>query len=366
MGDRRGDAVTLDDDPWAGMPEFTGETSADPITTAVERLEAALLDTNGLDTIPDPVPLVEPTFLFVDTLAWMVGKAGHGKSFLAIDIAASVGTGTSWHGRAVRHGPVLYLIAEGVRGIKQRVRAWERLHGVKATGVDFLPMPVQASNASAWAALVELARRRGYVLIVLDTQARITVGLEENSNREMGTFVQRAEELRASAAACVLIIHHIGRNGETGRGATTLDGALSTIIKVTKDGARLTLENQKNKDAEEWPSMHLTLTPSGKSAVVTTEPVIPASLVRGPTTQARETAARWAEMHGNDWVSNSALMKSLAMTEATYYRHTRELRNQGWAEVEDVGRTKRLRLVGDPTLTDQTQSLSPLSPPKGW
>ncbi|WP_349878774.1 AAA family ATPase [Micromonospora sp. HUAS YX12] len=181
----------------------------------LDRLRAALLDSAGLDTIPDPEPLIGEDVLFRDSLVWVVGKPGHGKSFVVLDMAAAVGTGEPWQTYPVQQGPVVFLVAEGARGTKKRVRAWETAMGRRMENVYFLPLPVQSTNRAEWDALVELCREIGAVMVVIDTQARVTVGVEENSNTEMGHFVDQAEKLRAASAACVVIVHHIGRNGET-------------------------------------------------------------------------------------------------------------------------------------------------------
>jgi hypothetical protein len=65
--------------------------------------------------------------LYSDSLAWLTGKRGHGKSFAALDMAGHVSLGQNWHGHATKRGPVLYIAAEGVAGLRQRVRAWETL-----------------------------------------------------------------------------------------------------------------------------------------------------------------------------------------------------------------------------------------------
>jgi biotin operon repressor len=312
------------------------------------RLESLLLDTDGLDTIADPEPLIHNDILFTDSINWLVGKPGHGKSFVMIDQAGCVATGTDWHGNPVTMGRVLYLVAEGARGIKKRVRAWERAYGVKMTGVDFLPVPVQATNRTAWATLVALAAKRRYAMVILDTQARVTVGIEENSNKEMGEFVHQAEKLREAAGACVVIVHHIGRNGDTGRGATTLDGALTTIMKASKDGSAITLECQKQKDAEEWGKIEFELIPSGESAVLRSMTRISANLVSGPSSAASKTAGEWFALHGEEWMSATRLIDTLGITSTTFYRHKEELRKGGVIEAREAGKGYQYRHLGAP------------------
>lgn len=225
----------------------------DEIGDQADALIAELLDTDDLDKIPSLEPLVAD-MLFLDSLARINGPSGHGKSFVSLDFAGCVGTGLDWHGRKVRQGLVLYMAAEGVRGIGRRVRAWEQKHDRKMTGVKVLPRPVQAMEAE-WPTFVEACRRLEPVLIVVDTQARVTVGVEENSATEMGKVVHRMEQLRTASGACVLLIHHKGLNGDHGRGSTAVKGAMQTELTVTKAGAgpdtKVTVGTDKQKDSEE-------------------------------------------------------------------------------------------------------------------
>jgi hypothetical protein len=252
----------------------TGESS-DPATeqTEVDRrylsLLGEVLDADGLRKITPPEPLVEG-YLFKNTLAWFSGSPGHGKSFGAVDVGCSVATGTDWHGHRVEQGTVLYLIAEGAPGLSQRVDAWEADHGIYAEHIKFLPVPVQIGkpdtvDVKAFAMLLDTIKP---VLVIIDTQARVTVGCEENSNKDMGMFVDVLETLRSRTQATMLIVHHTPRNGDNLRGAVALEGAATSIIHFAKNGDSIELTNQKQKDAPEQPVKQLTLRPSGDSAVL--------------------------------------------------------------------------------------------------
>jgi hypothetical protein len=236
----------------------------------LSRMEAALLTSETLDTMPDRVPLVDG-LLWRGTFARMIGESGHGKSFVALDVAAAVGAGTSWAGHAVTQGAVVYLVAEGEDGIKQRVRAWERVNGRRMSGVVLLPMPVQ-TDGPEWDVFVELARRREPALIIGDTQARLSVGVDENSAKEMGVLVDAMERLRTATGACVLLVHHKGLRGVGGRGSTAVRGALHTEIDVTMDKElrMISVSTPKQKDAadDEAPT-RFRLTP-----VVLSEPFV--------------------------------------------------------------------------------------------
>src|SRR5690606_27015251 len=166
--------------------------------------------------------------------ARMVGKSRHGKSFVALDMAACIGGGLEWHGARVLKGEVIYMAAEGAYGMKKRVRAWETAHGRRMRGVYLLPEALQVRSRD-WDVLCELAKRRKPRLIILDTQARVTVGLEENSAMDMGHLVNQMEQLRQMSGACVMAVHHLGHSGREGRGSTAVVGAVTSEGLVARE-----------------------------------------------------------------------------------------------------------------------------------
>jgi len=79
-----------------------------------------------------------------------------GKTFIALDMAFSVATGTPWQGHDTKQGSVVYIAAEGVQGMAQRIDAWKTYHRVnQATDVYFLEAAVQLHDGG------EVARRGG-------------------------------------------------------------------------------------------------------------------------------------------------------------------------------------------------------------
>lgn len=212
----------------------------------LQTLDAALAQ-------PDQEWLVDG-WLVSDASSWLIGASGIGKSFAAVSLAGSVCTAVPWFGNSVKPGRVLYLAAEGSRGMAKRFAAWRQEYWSAAEplpGLSILPVPVQASAAQWWE-LCELAAADRYALIVLDTQARITVGMEENSNTDMGQFVDRVEALRRASGAAVLVVHHQGKNGAEARGASALKAAAQTEVTARRDLAgQITLAVTKQKDAAE-------------------------------------------------------------------------------------------------------------------
>lgn len=227
---------------------------------AVDALIAEMLTAEEMASRPKPRPLVAG-LLDLDTTAWLIAEPGAFKSFFSLDLACRVVNGQPWQGRRVQQGGVVYIAAEGSGGMSLRTDAWRREYGRIDPSLRFLPRPVQAADEAAWDVLVRACKRLGPSLVVIDTQARVTVGMEENSATEMGKFVEAAEAIRRATGACVLIIHHLGRNGTNARGSSALDGAQSTELRLVRRGKELaaTVHQDKQKDADDSELIEITL-----------------------------------------------------------------------------------------------------------
>ena len=251
------------------MAPITGtglDGAVDDAAKRLDELRGALLDSAALDTIPPPQPVIDG-YLYRNSLAWLHGKPGHGKSFVALDWAGCVSTGLPWQMHETTQGTVLYLIAEGTPGLQRRVRAWEDYTGHTMLA-RFLPIAVQLLDPPDTVAFTRLAAELQPSLLVIDTQARVTLGLEENSARDMGRVVEAVDRLRAATRACVLLVHHEARGTETMRGSTALEGAATSILRASRDGGHITLATAKQKDIAEPGPLALRLVPRLDSAVI--------------------------------------------------------------------------------------------------
>jgi hypothetical protein len=217
--------------------------------STLEKFRRKLVSASDLATQPAPEPLVWG-LLDMDTESWMIGAPGSLKSFVALDLAGHVGAGRDWQGHRVRKANVLYVAAEGARGLVLRTRAWEKSFGAME-GVTFLPYPVQVSSGDGqWEAMVTLAAELDVGMVIIDTQARVTVGLEENSAKDMGILTNAVGMLKRATGACVLVVHHTGRNGADARGSSALDGAQDTELKVIREEPRGALSCRVRQDKQ--------------------------------------------------------------------------------------------------------------------
>jgi hypothetical protein len=246
-----------------GTPATETQVRNDSAPADPPAMAAHLLNTSALQALPDPEPLIADT-IDQGTVALLYGKWGTYKSFLALDWAASVATAHPWQGRATERRRVLYVAAEGAFGFKARVAAWQAGWHTRIGDDDLaiLPVPVNLTNNTDVAALLELIHWGGYGFVVLDTLARCMVGGDENSAKDCGVVVDNMVRLRRATPGgrgVVLGVHHTGKDGKTFRGSSAFEAGADTVYQMTRDGGTVTLDREKRKDGPETDQHELQL-----------------------------------------------------------------------------------------------------------
>lgn len=208
------------------------------------------------------VPVVQNLF-FTNSLTWVAGQSGTFKSFVTADLAFRYGQeDMDYHGKRMTHGRALLVIAEGAAGYADRKTAWEKQHGREVKNVSIYPAPLQlADTFKEMPALISYLREedeagRPFTLIVFDTQAMCTVGVDENSS-EMNKIISVLHQIREVSGACVMTVHHFGKNKQAGmRGSSMIYAAADTVcvLKRKEDATEVTLstaqaDEGKQKDA---------------------------------------------------------------------------------------------------------------------
>ena len=61
----------------------------------------------------------------------LVAQPSNKKTFVALNMACCVSSGIPFHGKPVRRGNVVYIMAEGQSGIEKRLCAWELHNGIE-------------------------------------------------------------------------------------------------------------------------------------------------------------------------------------------------------------------------------------------
>lgn len=229
-----------------------------------DQVDAKLLDFAELLTLTPPEALVDG-LLYRDTLAVVFGPSGGGKTFLALDLAWCIAGGLPWQGRQVHQGPVLYVCGEGRGGLGQRARAWLTVFGGDhPAGFKLYPDAIDLLDLGQVDALAQWATDHKPVLVVFDTLARSMPGADENTARDMGAALAGADTIRKASGACVLLVHHTGKDGALERGSSALRAAADSVIPVKTTAQRvLTVggPDTKQKDADPGDEIILELVP---------------------------------------------------------------------------------------------------------
>lgn len=259
-----------------------GRSSAQPVTAGTifkMATDAGWIDTPSADDFdivqPDPEPVVNPLrFAIQNALSFAAGKpvryiikgvlpeadlavfygeTASGKSFFTLDMVCAVARGVPWRGRRVTQGRVLYIIAEGSGGFKNRINAYVSRHGLTELDLDVIsaaPNFLEKKDiADLMAAIKSLPP---YSLIVVDTWAQVTPGSNENSGEDMGKALAHCRKLRQASGAMVVLVHHSGKDATRGaRGWSGLRAAADCEISVERDGDVRTATITKLKDGDD-------------------------------------------------------------------------------------------------------------------
>jgi len=238
-----------------------------PKINKVKRKRSLFSDiTNLIKNISAPDYLIEE-LIEMDTIGAFIGSSSIGKSFMAISMAASVATGTMFAQKAVKQGKVLYLAGEGLNGITRRFSGW-----MQHTDIQIPKGSIHVSNKTIYmneegasTLLAEIAGiEQDINLVVIDTLARHMTG-EENSNRDMSSFITEVDKIREVHGCVVLIVHHTGHSSDKSnraRGASAFYASLDFefLLNGDKKGAG-TIEGTKNKEGTIYPKRGFSLAP---------------------------------------------------------------------------------------------------------
>ncbi|HLI50196.1 MAG TPA: AAA family ATPase [Thermomicrobiaceae bacterium] len=195
----------------------------------------------------------------------LYGDGGSYKTFCALDMALSIGTGSAWQGRQVRAGSVIYILGEGDDGFQARIDAWCQYRGTTVgEGFKIIDEPIVFTDPRMVDDLchtIDHELTQAPNLVIIDTLARCFGAGDENSTQDMNQFVQGVDRLR-SKGSTVLIIHHQPKSGKaTPRGNNALSNAANTTIHAVRIGIggqrALKLTCQKQRDGKLFTPIEL-------------------------------------------------------------------------------------------------------------
>lgn len=199
-----------------------------------------------IEWLDDLTPALDQAYLIKGMLdrgamSVLYGPSNSGKTFFALELAFHIAAGRQWQGRRVHGGTVLYLAAEGGRGIVNRMVAIRDRAGIadaplalRRAGLDLLNPNADLPRLIKLAGAIEAEAPLG--MVVVDTLSRVIAGGDENGPVDMTAFVRNVDELRQHTGAHVMVVHHTGKDVARGaRGHTSLRAATDTEIEIKVD-----------------------------------------------------------------------------------------------------------------------------------
>jgi hypothetical protein len=171
-------------------------------------------------------------------LAFVYGPPKSGKSLFALDLVCSVTAGLDWLDLPTTGVPsALYVAAEAPWTFPDRFDGWRRAHPKATPRLAVLPEAPRLNDAGVRRDLLAIAP--DFQIIVIDTLARCTPGVDENTSKEMGVIVEVLAEM--AGHALVVVVHHGRKNGPGMRGSSVLLAAADTVLEARRVGRAVSI-----------------------------------------------------------------------------------------------------------------------------
>lgn len=190
-----------------------------------------------------PTDWLVEDFLVRGEVTVIAADSGVGKSILMQSLSLAIAGGAKdWLELLVKaHGTAMYVDEEQSPQLAmQRLVA---LASTKENVLETLPANLARNLDYINYAGVDLAREPEKLLeealdiepalIVIDSQSRVALGIEENSNTEISQLYRRAfVPLARETNAAVVVIHHATKDGRGTRGAGAIKAASDQTIEI--------------------------------------------------------------------------------------------------------------------------------------
>lgn len=269
------------------------------------------------DEIPKPMPLIKDHLVQGET-AWLNAEPAVGKTYVALSMALCVATGHKWLDLYdVHRAPVLYFGEEGKLGNPERVKAWCLANGVVPKPDMFTMLPLNfdlRSEGNQIIALIERWLPLKPQMIVIDTQANMLGGGNDNEGETMLPYLAEVAKIRQHFGAAMLICSHPGHeNKRRPRGHSSQVPVAETVMLLegklgSAEGA--TLEIVKQKSSEPIPTYQLqTVRVGSNMAIVGSENYKPApSKQKQHKSELRDKMTeRWRKMENRNFTFTDAV-----------------------------------------------------------
>lgn len=273
-------------------------------------------------------------------LATIYGPSTSGKSFLAIDIAASIALGNDWFGHRVRKAPVMYVALEGEGGFPKRLLAWEQYncHPLPDNLSFILGQPFNITDPLHVQQLATVIKRGS--VIIIDTLNRSAPDIDENTSKDMGAILAGCKLLAQLTDSLVILVHHTGKDESRGmRGHSSLLAAVDSAIEVHRQDDARSWSVAKAKDDGDGAEFCFRLAVEFLGHDPDGDPITSCAIE--PTTEA--AAPRPNGLKANEKTVLEAISQALATQDALSHDDALTAASSALAHIDSKNRLPRAR-----------------------
>jgi len=278
-------------------------------------------------------------------VGWIAGSPKACKSWLALELAVSVASGTPCLGRfeVTAQGPVLvYLAEDALAQVRERVSGLCVSRGLDLRTLDLhaITTPsLRLDTSKDQDRLRRTVRDLRPRLLVLDPLVRLH-RLDENSAGEVSALLSFLRELQRAFDLALVLVHHTRKNVATGvQAGQALRGSgdfhawsdSSLYLRRQRDVLTLAVEHRSHP-APDSVGLRLLTEPAPHLEIVEAEPAIP----RAPAVPAL-TERVMAQLRAGEALTRAALRQQLAVKNERLGAALAELESSGQIARADDG-----------------------------
>lgn len=206
-----------------------------------------------------------------------IGPSGEGKTLATIDLIYAMCLGQQFAGYFDIPRPltVAYCAGEGLDGLRDRFAAAEAKWRAKLPIDRFVMVPslpqlyrAGPQHIKAFVDQWRMSGRGAPDVLVLDTFHKASVGVDENSSRDIGIVYDAVKYAVDELGCSTWTPHHTNKGGKDSRGSTAIMADFDSMVRIEKNNGDHVMTAIKIKDAGEWPDLHFKLIAHGDSVYV--------------------------------------------------------------------------------------------------
>jgi len=319
----------------ASIPTRFVADSDQPVEEQAKTLPT-LLRADALHQIP-PAEAIIANLLYINTLHQWFGAPGSGKSYLALDVAATL---------AALGKRVIYVAAEAIEDYEARLDAWQSHHKQQATELYFWCQPLILANPKDVQTFLAAIHDLKPELIVFDPLADCMTGLDESSAKDMSIATHALHTIRRATRAALLVLHHTGWSTDHERGHSILRGTCRVVVRIeAREDGLIRMTCEKKNHGRKFDPRSFRLVEAGTKGNVTP---LPAYMVMAGRLRLTENLLRILEALTTEPLRNGAthtdLKNDTNMTAGTLNRALTALSEAGYIYAEEKNRSQKYKL----------------------